>query len=61
MHPQVPGEQSLAEEFIQKAVSKGLEEICITDHMPLSISDAPDRIPVGRVGEYAERVSQLAE
>lgn len=50
-----------AETFIQRAIDLGLEEICITDHMPLSISGASDRIPKGRVEEYCRQVEALAD
>lgn len=61
IHPTAFREQGPVETFIQQAVSEELEEICITDHMPLSISDASDRIPKGGVGRYCRRVRELAE
>ena len=46
--------------FVRQALKKGIQEICITDHMPLSISNAADRLPKGRVGEYCRCVCSLA-
>ena len=47
MHPQIITKPGWAEEFIQKAISTGIEEICFTDHMPFSLSNGKDRIPKG--------------
>ncbi len=56
MHPQVLTAPEKIRDFIEGALSKNIEEICITDHMPLSVSKAKNRIPGGRVGEYCRRV-----
>ncbi len=61
MHPTVlkaPGRFDL---FVQKALACGIGEICVTDHMPLSISGAKDRIRAGEVKNYCRRVRELAE
>lgn len=47
--------------FIEQALNKGISEICVTDHMPLSISNAKDRIPAGRVGDYYRAVRELSK
>ena len=47
--------------FISTAVEKGFEQICITDHMPLSISNAADRIPKGKVKEYCAAVREISK
>ena len=61
MHPSVMQAPERFDAFIQEAIRKKIGEICITDHMSLSCSDAPDRIPKGRVREYCARVRELAE
>ena len=61
MHPRVIEGDERFERFAAEAVKKGITEVCITDHMPLSISSASDRIPKGRVGEYCRRVRELSE
>ena len=60
IHPQVIKDESSFDEFASTAISKGIEEICITDHMPLSCSSASDRIPKGRVNDYCRRVKKIA-
>ncbi|MBR3837177.1 MAG: histidinol-phosphatase HisJ family protein [Clostridia bacterium] len=60
-HPQILQLPHRFPEFVETALKKGVDEICITDHMPLSCSKAKDRIPQGRVGEYCERVQELKE
>ncbi len=61
MHPQILKENSQANLFVEQAINMGLTEICFTDHMPLSFHNAADRIGKGRVGEYCQRVSELAD
>lgn len=61
MHPTALLSSERMEQFVQAALHKGIEEICVTDHMPLSISNAADRIPHGKVGEYCRKVRELAE
>jgi histidinol-phosphatase (PHP family) len=46
--------------FIDSAIKQDFEEICFTDHMPLSISNARDRIPKGNVKQYCEAVKEKA-
>lgn len=46
--------------FIDTALKNGVEEICITDHMPLSfIPDGTDRIPHGMVKDYVKRAREM--
>lgn len=47
MHQTVIQPPERIDEFVEQAVSKNIKEICITDHMPLSISKASDRLPKG--------------
>ena len=61
IHAMILQEGVDSEAYIRTAIDRGLDEICITDHMPLSISQASDRIPAGRVKEYCRRVRELAE
>ena len=61
MHPAVLARPELFPDFVEQAKIKGIQEICITDHMPLSISAAKDRIPKGKVCEYCSFVRKLAE
>ena len=60
MHPQIVTKPEQIHDFIKTAMEKGIEEICITDHMPLSVSKAGDRIPAGMVEEYCSRVRSIA-
>ena len=61
IHAQVLPNPAGAESFVQTAIERGFGEICITDHMPLSISTAGDRIPHGMVKEYCRQVGELAK
>lgn len=61
MHPAVLQNPEQFDLFVQKALAEGIEEICITDHMPLSCSIAKDRIPHGKIKEYCTTVRRLAE
>ncbi len=61
MHPQILRENSQANQFVEQAIKNGLTEICFTDHMPLSVCNAADRIKKGKVKEYCQRVSELAD
>lgn len=61
MHPMVVQKPEQFDLFVQKAVEEGIEEICITDHMPLLCSHAKDRIPHGKVKEYCASVRRLAK
>ncbi len=61
MHPTALVAPERMESFVQCAVSKNIEEICVTDHMPLSISNAADRIPRGMVGQYCRKVREIAK
>ncbi len=61
MHPMVVQKPEQFDLFVQKAVTEGIEEICITDHMPLLCSHAKDRIPHGKVKEYCAAVRRFAK
>ena len=60
IHAMVLKDSVRAEQFIQQAIERGFGEICITDHMPVSVSSASDRIPSGMVKNYCESVRALA-
>ncbi len=61
MHPMVVQKPEQFDLFVQKAIAEGIEEICITDHMPLLCSHAKDRIPHGKVEEYCAAVRRFAK
>ncbi len=61
MHPMVVQKPEQFDLFVQKAIAEGIEEICITDHMPLLCSTAKDRIPHGKIKEYCKTVRQFAQ
>lgn len=61
MHPMITQKPERFDEFAHRAIEVGIEEVCITDHMPLSISDTADRIPAGKVREYCRNVREAAE
>ena len=42
-------QQSFALNYKQKAVEQGIQEICITDNMPLLGNHAAERISAGKV------------
>ena len=60
MHPTIVQDRERFHAFAGKAIEEGIEEICVTDHMPLSVSNAADRIPAGRVEDYCRTVRELA-
>lgn len=60
MHPTVVQHPERFDGFARQAMAKGIEEICVTDHMPLTVSRAGDRIPAGRVEDYCRAVRELA-
>ena len=60
MHPTVMQHPERFAAFVQTALERGIGEICVTDHMPLSLSSAKDRILPGTVREYCKRVRELA-
>lgn len=48
--------------FVKAECASGVGEICITDHMPFARFEGKiDRIPMGRVTEYCDRVQMLRE
>ena len=61
MHPTVVQDPGRLKAFVEKALFHGIQEICITDHMPLHGNTASDRIPAGRVSEYCKTVRALAQ
>ena len=61
LHPQIMTKPEQFEQFVQAAKANGVEELCITDHMPLMGDDASDRIPHGKVAQYCRRVQQIQE
>ena len=61
MHPQIVTKPELFEQFVESARARGIEEICITDHMPLIGATAKDRLPAGSVREYCEKAKRLKE
>ena len=56
MHPKALVAPERFADFAEKAIERGITEICVTDHMPLSLSHASDRIPRGEVGAYCRAV-----
>ena len=60
IHPQIIKGQEYFDAFAAQAIAKGLDEICVTDHMPLSTVQAGDRIPAGRVEDYCRAVREAA-
>ena len=61
IHPTVLQIPERFDEFVSAALAKNIKEICVTDHMPLSISKASDRIPHGCVKKYCESVRELSK
>ena len=61
MHPNLTNEPDRANEFIESAIEKGFSEICFTDHMPLSIDNAGDRIKKGNINQYCEAIQEKAK
>ena len=60
IHPTVLQTPERFDEFVCAALAKDIKQICVTDHMPLSISKASDRIPHGCVKRYCDSVRELA-
>ncbi|MCK5812010.1 MAG: histidinol-phosphatase HisJ family protein [Clostridiales bacterium] len=60
-HPNLTNEPHRADAFIESAINQGFDEICFTDHMPLSISDAGDRIKKGNIEKYCLAVKKKAK
>ena len=61
MHPTVLATPERFELFVKQALERNVGEICVTEHMPLSISKAVDRLPAGSIGAYCARVRELAK
>lgn len=60
MHPTVLKSPERFALFAEQALQKGIGEICVTDHMPLSLSHAKDRLERGSIKAYCARVRELA-
>ena len=61
IHPQVVQNPDRFDEFARVAMENGIYEVCITDHMPLTGSDAGDRIPDGMVQEYCFQARKIVQ
>ena len=61
MHPHVVKGAENFDAFAETALAKGITEVCITDHMPLSCSHADDRIPKGQMRRYYENALAAKE
>ena len=61
MHPTVLATPERFDQFVQQALKQNVGEICVIDHMPLSISKASDRLPAGSIGAYCAQVRELAK
>ena len=61
IHAQILQHPETFTDFVNVAIANNIEEICITDHMPLVGSNAADRIPNGKVKEYCHRVREMQE
>lgn len=61
IHPQIIQNPNNFDSFVKTALKNEVQEICITDHMPLLGSSAGDRIPHGAVREYCEKARAFAE
>lgn len=61
MHPAIVQNPERFDSFALTAIERGLDEVCITDHIPLSFSDAKDRIPMGQLQKYCENVRKAAD
>jgi histidinol-phosphatase (PHP family) len=60
LHPSLVSAPQNFDAFAWKAIERGFQEICITDHMPTSCSTASDRIKAGRVSDYCQAVKELS-
>ncbi len=60
-HPQIIQHSDKFKEFAEVAIQNGVEEVCITDHMPLIGNIQADRIPHGKVAEYCRRAREIAD
>lgn len=60
MHPAVLTIPEQFQDYVDTAVKRGVQEICITDHMPYG-GWKGDRIPEGRLRDYCAEVRRLAK
>lgn len=60
-HPQIIKDTKNFDAYASIAIENGIDEICITDHMPLVGSTVSDRIPQGKVEEYCFKVREIAD
>ena len=58
-HPQILTTENI-HAFVATALERGVQELCITDHMPLN-AEPDDRIPLGRAADYCRRVREIAQ
>lgn len=58
MHPNFINHPENFDIFVQKAIEKGMETICITEHMPLLHDTMHDRLPHNSVARYCEEVKR---
>jgi len=61
MHPTVVQDPERFDRFAATAIERGIDEVCITDHMPLIDNTSKDRIPHGKIEEYCEKVHEIQE
>lgn len=61
VHVQVVCESIRSEAFVEAAIDRGLETIVVTDHCPIPVAKAADRIPDGRLDDYIRGVRDLAD
>lgn len=61
IHPQIIKRTENFDAFARVAIENGIDEVCITDHMPLVGSSSDDRIPPGKVEEYCCKVREIAD
>jgi histidinol-phosphatase (PHP family) len=60
-HPQIIQHPNSIDDFVNVALQNGVQELCITDHMPLSVSSAADRIPFDKVEDYCVCARTIAD
>ena len=60
MHPSVLTKPEQFSAYVNTALERGVQEICITDHMPYG-GWKGDRIPEGRLKDYCAEVRRLAK
>ncbi len=61
VHAQILQHPEHFKEFVNVAKQNSIDEICITDHMPLIGNVAKDRIPFGKVTEYCQKIQEMKD